>query len=148
MTSKPNPNDAASKQRLQKVLAAGGIGSRRQCEELIVEGRVEVDREVVTQLGTCVDPDSQTIKVDGVVLKIRRRKYFAVHKPGGVVSTSRDPSGRTRVIDLVDSRERVFSIGRLDKESSGLILVTNDGELANRLTHPRYQVQKLSLIHI
>lgn len=129
--------------RLQKVLAAGGIGSRRQCEELIVEGRVEVDREVVTELGTRVDPDTQAIRVDGVTLKRKRRRYFAVHKPNGVVSTAKDQWRRTRVIDLVDANDRVFSIGRLDKESSGLILVTNDGELANRLTHPRYGVQKV-----
>ena len=129
-------------ERLQKVLAAGGLGSRRYCEELIVEGRVEVDRKVVTELGTRVDPDSQAIRVDGVPLKRQRRQYFAVHKPTGVVSTSRDQWRRARVIDLVDSKDRVFTIGRLDKESSGLILVTNDGSLANRLTHPRYKVPK------
>ena len=129
-------------ERLQKVLAAAGIGSRRQCEELILEGRVDVDREVVTKLGTRVDPDNQAIRVDGVPLKKRRRQYFAVHKPPGVVSTSADQWRRTRVIDLVSAKDRVFTIGRLDKDSSGLILVTNDGELANRLTHPRYQVPK------
>jgi len=129
-------------ERLQKVLAASGIGSRRQCEELILEGRVDVDREIVTQLGTRVDPSKQAIRVDGVTLKRKRRQYFVVHKPPGVVSTSNDQWRRTRVIDLVDSKSRVFTIGRLDKESSGLILVTNDGELANRLTHPRYQVPK------
>ena len=129
-------------ERLQKVLAASGIGSRRQCEELIADGRVDVDREIVTQLGTRVDPSKQSIRVDGVLLKRKRRQYFIVHKPPGVVSTSNDQWRRTRVIDLVDSKSRVFTIGRLDKESSGLILVTNDGELANRLTHPRYQVPK------
>lgn len=129
--------------RLQKVLASGGLGSRRDCEELIREGRVEVDREIVTELGTRVDPDTQTIRVDGVPLKLQRLRYFAVHKPTGVLSTSNDPSRRLRVIDLVDSRDRVFTIGRLDKESSGLILVTNDGELANRMTHPRYGVEKV-----
>ncbi len=142
MTASTKSNDNDRLERLQKVLAARGVGSRRQCEELILEGRVDVDREVVTTLGTRVDPDNQLIRVDGVPLKKRRRKYFAVHKPPGVVSTSYDQSGRTRVIDLVDSSDRVFTIGRLDKESSGLILVTSDGELANRLTHPRYQVPK------
>lgn len=137
--SKPNSDQL---ERLQKVLAAAGVGSRRQCEELILEGRVDVDREVVTKLGTRVDPTTQAIRVDGVPLKRRRRQYFAVHKPPGVVSTSADQWRRTRVIDLVDSKDRVFTIGRLDKDSSGLILVTNDGELANRLTHPRYQVPK------
>lgn len=128
--------------RLQKVLAAGGLGSRRQCEDFIVEGRVEVDREVVTELGTRVDPDRQTIRVDGVPLKVQRPRYFAVHKPPGVVSTSKDQWRRARVIDLVDAKQRLFTIGRLDKESSGLILVTNDGNLANRLTHPRFHVPK------
>ena len=128
--------------RLQKVLADAGVGSRRECEDLIAEGRVDVDGEVVTQLGTKVDPGTQVLRVDGVPLKRKKRKYFAVHKPPGVLSTSKDQWRRARVIDLVDSRERLFTIGRLDKESSGLILVTNDGELANRLTHPRYGVTK------
>lgn len=134
--------DETGLERLQKVLAAGGLGSRRQCEELIQEGRVEVDRKVVTELGTRVDPSTQTIRVDGVSLKVQRKQYFAVHKPTGVVSTSKDQWRRARVIDLVSSKDRVFTIGRLDKESSGLILVTNDGDLANRLTHPRYKVPK------
>lgn len=128
--------------RLQKVLAEAGVGSRRECEELIADGRVDVDREVVTQLGTKVDPGSQTIRVDGVPLKRKKRRYFAVHKPPGVLSTSKDQWGRARVIDLVAAKERLFTIGRLDKESSGLILVTNDGDLANKLTHPRYGVEK------
>ena len=129
-------------QRLQKVLAAAGLGSRRQCEELILAGRVEIDRQVVTTLGTQVDTSQQRIRVDGVPLKQPRRLYFAVNKPPGVVSTSKDQWQRLRVVDLIDSEQRLFSIGRLDKESSGLILVTNDGELANRLTHPRYGVAK------
>ncbi|MCR4412088.1 MAG: rRNA pseudouridine synthase [Thermoguttaceae bacterium] len=131
-------------ERLQKVLAAAGLGSRRQCEELIRTGRVEVDRRVVTELGTRVDPTRQEIRVDGDLLRQPERLYFAVNKPSGVVSTNRDPAGRRRVIDLVPTRghERLFSVGRLDLYSEGLILVTNDGELANRLTHPRYEVEK------
>ena len=135
-------DEQPTKIRLQKVLADSGVGSRRECEELISDGRVDVDREVVTQLGTKVDPASQTIRVDGVLLKQKKRRYFAVHKPPGILSTSKDPWGRARVIDLVAAKERLFTIGRLDKESSGLILVTNDGELANQITHPRYQVEK------
>ncbi len=130
-------------QRLQKVLAAAGLGSRRQCEELITAGRVEIDRRIVTELGTRVDPEQQEVRVDGVPLRRPKLAYYAVNKPSGVVSTSRDPSGRPRVVDLVPSRhERLFAIGRLDLHSEGLILVTNDGELANRLTHPRYGVAK------
>lgn len=130
-------------QRLQKVLAAAGFGSRRQCEEWIVTGRVEVDRQVVTELGTRVDPSRQEIRVDGVPIRKPRNVYYAVNKPVGVVSTNRDPAGRPRVVDLVpEGKEHLFTVGRLDLNSDGLILVTNDGELANRLTHPRYQVQK------
>ena len=142
--NKKNPGKTATTElvRLQKVLADAGVGSRRECEDLISEGRVDVDGKVVTQLGTKVDPGSQTLRVDGIPLKRKQRRYFAVHKPPGVLSTSKDQWRRARVIDLVAAKERLFTIGRLDKESSGLILVTNDGELANRLTHPRYGIKK------
>lgn len=134
--------------RLQKVLAAAGVGSRRQCEELIREGRVEVDRQVITEMGTKVDPDRQKIRVDGVQITIPRRVYFAVNKPAGVVSTNWDPDGRVRVVDLIGTDQRVFTVGRLDKSSEGLIIVTNDGELANQLTHPRYGVEKTYVVHV
>ena len=130
-------------ERLQKVLAASGIGSRRHCEELITAGRVEVDRQVVTELGTKVDVAAQEIRLDGVPLPKSKPLYYAVNKPQGVVSTNRDPAGRPRVVDLVPAAgARLFTIGRLDVSSEGLILVTNDGELANLLTHPRYGVRK------
>lgn len=129
--------------RLQKVLASAGFGSRRQCEELIVAGRVEIDREVVDELGIRADPDTQEVRVDGQKIKLPRLKYFALNKPVGIVSTARDPWARTRVIDLVDDPDRLFTVGRLDKSSSGLILVTNDGELANQLAHPSYEVAKI-----
>ncbi len=130
-------------QRLQKVLAMAGLGSRRQCEELIQMGRVEVDHKVVTKLGVKVDPSRQQIRVDGTPLPRPERATFAVYKPSGVVSTNRDPSGRPRVVDLVPLPElRLFPVGRLDLHSEGLMLLTNDGELANRLTHPRYGVEK------
>jgi len=138
----------AGAERLQKVLAAAGVGSRRDCEELIREGRVEVDRQVVTELGTRVDPLAHEIRVDGEALKRPKRLYFAVNKPSGVVTTNYDPSGRPRVIDLVPTEERVFAVGRLDRGSEGLILVTNDGEFANRLTHPRYGVSKTYLVRV
>jgi len=140
----PLPGD-----RLQKVLAAAGLGSRRQCEELITTGRVEIDRKVVTQLGTRVDSATQEIRVDGESLSLGRRVYYAVNKPKGVVTTNRDPGRRPRVIDLVPNQDiRLFAIGRLDLNSEGLILVTNDGELANRLTHPRYGVEKVYLAQV
>ena len=149
--TKPSPGTAvpAGGQRLQKVLAAAGLGSRRQCEELITAGRVEVDRRVVTELGTKVDPVEQEIRIDGVPLPRLKQVYYAVNKPPGVVSTNRDPAGRPRVIDLVpDGGARLFTIGRLDLGSEGLILVTNDGELANRLTHPRYGVSKTYRVQV
>src|SRR5262245_38621700 len=103
--------------RLQKALAAAGVGSRRQCEELIVEGRVDVDGETVTELGTRVDPTRQTIRVDGEKLRRAKRVYFLINKPIGVISTNFDPTGRARVIDFAPSHERLFTIGRLDKSS-------------------------------
>lgn len=130
-------------ERLQKVLAAAGLGSRRQCEELILAGRVDVGGKPVTELGTRVDASRDRIRVDGVRLARSRRVYYALHKPAGVVCTSRDPSGRARAIDLIPAAdERLFTVGRLDLSSEGLILVTNDGELANQLAHPRYGVVK------
>lgn len=129
-------------QRLNKVLAAAGLGSRREVEELIVQGRVEVNREIVTDLACKVNPKAVTLKVDGQVLRKPRLVYFALNKPKGVLSTNKDPSGRIRVIDLVPDGQRVFSVGRLDRNSEGLMLLTNDGELAQKLAHPSYRVQK------
>jgi 23S rRNA pseudouridine2605 synthase len=124
------------------VLAAAGIGSRRACEELIAAGRVEVDRAVVTTLGTRVDAERQEIRVDGERLPDPSKVVYMLNKPVGVVTTHFDPSGRPRVVDLVPGERRLFPIGRLDRMSEGLILVTNDGGLANRLAHPRYGVEK------
>jgi 23S rRNA pseudouridine2605 synthase len=131
--------------RLQKVLASAGHGSRRACEELITTGRVDIDGKTVTQLGTKVDPSSQIIRVDGEALAKPKLRYFLVNKPLGVLSTNSDPAGRARVVDLVRSDARLFTVGRLDKSSEGLIIVTNDGELANLLSHPRYGVEKTYL---
>lgn len=135
-------------ERLQKILASAGIGSRRACEALILAGRVDVDGRVVTQLGTRANPATQQIRVDGVPLDRPRLVYFMVHKPSGVLSTNSDPSGRPRVIDLVPYQGRLFTVGRLDASSEGLILVTNDGELANRLAHPRYGVEKTYQVEV
>jgi len=132
-----------SGERLQKVLAAAGVASRRESETLITEGRVEVDGQTVLELGTRVDRDTQEIRVDGEALTRPKLVYFAVHKPAGVVCTASDPAGRTRVTDLLPPETgRVFNVGRLDLESEGLILVTNDGALANQLTHPKHGVEK------
>ena len=112
-------------------------------------GRVEVDRKVITELGFRADPLRQKIAVDGVPIRQEKPLYYAVYKPDGVVCTNRDPSGRLRVIDLVPEKEaRLFAVGRLDIHSEGLILVTNDGELANRLTHPKFGVPKTYLVQV
>jgi len=135
-------------ERLQKVLASAGLGSRRSCEELITTGRVEVDRVVVTELGVRVDPRAQEIRVDGERLPQVRRVVYMLHKPVGVVTTNVDPAGRPRVVDLVPGDHRLFAVGRLDRMSEGLILLTNDGPLANLLAHPRYGVEKKYLVQV
>jgi pseudouridine synthase len=139
----------ADGERLQKVLAAAGVASRRECESLILAGRVEVDGRVVTELGTRVDPTRQDVRVDGESLHAAKLVYFAVHKPKGVVCTARDPAGRPRVTDLLPpSAPRAFCVGRLDLTSEGLILVTNGGPLANGLTHPRHGVEKVYHVQV
>mgnify|MGYP006270502145 CR=1 FL=1 len=135
-------------ERLQKVLAAAGLGSRRTCEALITDGRVEVDRQVVTQLGTRIDPLKSEVRVDGERLPNPKRVVYMLNKPVGVVTTNYDPTGRPRVVDLVPKDRRLFAIGRLDRMSEGLILVTNDGALANLLSHPRYGVEKKYLVQV
>lgn len=131
--------------RLQRVLADAGYGSRRACEELIESGAVRVNGELVDALPAWVDPNVDTIVVNGKPMKrAERHIYVMLFKPRGVVSTNSDPEGRVRAIDLIKhpARPRLFPVGRLDLDSSGLLLLTNDGELTNRLTHPRYEVHK------
>jgi len=133
--------------RLQKVLAQASYGSRRKAEELIETGRVEVDGQVVLELGLRVDPIKSVIHVDGMRLQADATKVtLAVNKPFGMVSAMSDPEGRPTLADLVSKREeRLFHVGRLDADSEGLILMTSDGELANRLSHPKYEVPKTYL---
>ncbi|MBA9006398.1 pseudouridine synthase [Thermomonospora cellulosilytica] len=135
--------------RLQKALADAGVGSRRHCEQLIAEGRVKVDGKVVSWFGARVDPAKVVIHVDGLRVETRpEMRYYAVNKPRGVVSTMSDERGRKSLADFVDVPERLFHVGRLDTDTEGLILLTNDGELAHRLTHPSYGVQKVYLAEI
>ncbi len=141
-TRREEPADGL--ERLQKVLAHAGVGSRRACEELILQGRVTVDNQVVRELGTRVDPQKSKVALDGQRIQPERMVYFAVSKPKGYVSTNNDPSGRPRVVDLLpEIPQRVYTVGRLDEMSMGLILLTNDGELANKLAHPKFGVEKL-----
>lgn len=130
--------------RLQKLLAQSGVASRRKCEELMLDGLVEVDGEVVTRLGTKVDPRTAVIRVDGQRLPpVSEKVYLVLNKPRGVVSTMSDPEGRPTIADLVAERpERLFHVGRLDTDTSGLLLLTNDGDFAHRMAHPSYQVDK------
>ncbi len=136
-------NDSGKPDRLQKVLAHAGLGSRRSCEALILQGRVTVDGEVVRQLGTRVNARTARIAVDGEPIELESIVFYAVNKPKGYVSTNLDPAGRPRVVDLLpEVPERVYTVGRLDEDSMGLIILTNDGDLANRLAHPRFGVEK------
>lgn len=138
--------------RLQKVLAASGVGSRRACEALIAAGRVDVNGSTVRTLGTRVDPASDVIRVDGMRVTPPETGlvHLALNKPRGVVSTMSDPQGRPNLGDYVPDREgtRLFHVGRLDADTEGLILLTNDGDLAHRLTHPSYEVAKTYLAEV
>lgn len=130
-------------ERLNKFLAHAGIGSRRHCDELIQKGRIAVDGAVVRELGVKVDPDQQTILVDGQPVRSEKLVYWLVYKPPGYVCTNYDPARRPRAIDLIpEVEQRVYTVGRLDAESEGLLLLTNDGDLANRLMHPRFGIRK------
>jgi 23S rRNA pseudouridine2605 synthase len=137
--------------RLQKVLATAGVGSRRACEELIAAGRVEVDGVRVREMGTRVDPTTAVIRVDGLRIATVGSDlvHLALNKPRGVVSTMSDPQGRPSLGDFVEGRRtRLFHVGRLDADTEGLILLTNDGDLAHRLTHPSYGVPKTYLAEV
>ena len=135
-------------ERLQKVLAAVGLGSRRACEELIADGLVTVDGEVAV-LGRRVDPEVARIEVEGVPLSVRPGLvHYLLNKPAGVVTTAADPQGRTTVVSLVPPAPRVFPVGRLDADSEGLLLLTNDGDLTHRLTHPSFGVEKEYLAEV
>lgn len=137
--SRPAP--AAGPQRLQKFLATVGVDSRRNCESYIRDGRVMVNNETVTDPGYSVQPETDTVLLDGERLKLPKLRYFLLNKPKGVLCTNRDPSGRPRAIDLVPGdSQRLFTVGRLDENTQGLLLLTNDGDLAEHLAHPRYEV--------
>ncbi len=131
-------------ERLQKVLAKAGVASRRRAEELIRQGKVRVDGKVVTEMGTKVDPETQNIECEGVALVSREEKvYILLHKPTGYLSTVDDPQGRPIVTDLLKNiAERVYPVGRLDLNTEGALLLTNDGELSQKILHPSHEVNK------
>jgi 23S rRNA pseudouridine2605 synthase len=149
-TAEAGPGEGAGPQRLQKVLAAAGVGSRRVCEELIAAGRVTVDGEVA-RLGDRVEPGRSVVRVDGErIVTDAGAVYLALNKPRGIVSTMSDERGRPGIAELLGGTvpQRVYHVGRLDVDSEGLLLLTNDGDLANRLTHPSYGVTKTYLAEV
>jgi 23S rRNA pseudouridine2605 synthase len=144
-----DPAADANSQRLQKIIAAAGVASRRKAEELILAGRVQLNGQTVTELGTKADPARDHIRVDGkLVHGPERPRYFVVNKPRGYVTTASDPEGRPTVMDLVRGGPRVFPVGRLDYASEGLLLMTNDGALANALTRAAARVEKTYLVKV
>lgn len=136
-------------ERLQKVMATSGVASRRKCEEIITQGRVNVNGETITKLGTCVDPQKDQILVDGKAISLPgQRVYIMLYKPEKVVSTANDPENRKTVLDCVAHEDRLYPVGRLDYYSEGLILLTNDGDAAYHLTHPKYEIEKEYVVTI
>lgn len=138
-------------ERLQKIIAQSGWGSRREVERWIVEGRVTVNGAVTRQLGTKADPERDKIKVDGKLVRPADRRTFLFHKPEGVITSMRDPKGRPHLgewLERMGRKGRLFPVGRLDFNSSGLLILTNDGDLAQRLMHPRYQLPKTYLVKV
>lgn len=130
-------------ERLQKVLAQAGVASRRKCEEIIKQGKVEVNKEVITRLGFLVDPNKDEITVNGSHISLEPKVYILCNKPAGYITTTKDTHQRKTVLDLIPKKDlRVFPVGRLDKDTTGALLLTNDGELAYRLTHPKFGVPK------
>lgn len=135
-----------SQDRVQKILANAGFGSRRSCEKFITEGRVTVNGKIIT-LGAKADPIKDQIRLDGQLVEISNKfSYIALYKPRGVLSSTKSEYNRKTIVDLVPSKVKLYPVGRLDLESEGLILLTNDGELANKLTHPRYEHEKEYLV--
>ena len=129
-------------------MAAAGVDSRRKCEELILDGAVRVNRKVVDKLPVFVDLEKDLITVNGRKIHAAQKVYFLLNKPTGVICTNRDPHGRKKAIDLVSARERIFCVGRLDADTTGIIILTNDSELANRLAHPRYGLAKTYVVRV
>ena len=129
-------------ERLQRILAAAGIDSRRKCEELILQGAVRVNGKLVDTLPAFADAEKDNITVDGRRILKPKKVYYVLNKPKGVICTNDDPGGRRKAIDLIDGKERIFCAGRLDTETTGAIILTNDSVVADRLTHPRYSIEK------
>jgi len=131
-------------ERLQKFMARCGVASRRKCEEIITAGRVKVNNLVISELGHKVDPEEDSVEVDNKIINIEENKvYIALNKPEGIVSTVKDEKGRETILDLVKTKERIYPIGRLDYDTCGLIILTNDGDIYNKVIHPRQAINKV-----
>lgn len=137
-----------AQQRLQRILAAAGVDSRRNCEQLILDGEVEVNGRVVDKLPAFADAEKDSITVGGRKIRKAQLVYFLLNKPKGVLCTNSDPQGRRLAIDLVKTNRRIHCVGRLDMDSSGLIVLTNDNELTNKLTHPKYELPKTYVVEV
>ena len=137
-----------AKIRLQKYLAEAGVSSRRNCEELILEGVIRVNRKVVDQLPAFIEPGVDVVTANGKRVVPADKVYFLLNKPKGVICTNSDPQGRRKAIDLVVTDKRIFCVGRLDVDTTGAIILTNDSELSNRLTHPKYELKKTYLVRV
>ncbi|GAB64030.1 MAG: rRNA pseudouridine synthase [Candidatus Jettenia sp.] len=136
-------------ERLQKVLAEAGVGSRRECEKIITSGRVTVNGQPITTLGTSVNAEKDKIYCDGILVRKQPKIYYLLNKPKGYVCTNRDELDRLKAIDILNNiTQRIYTVGRLDKESEGLIVLTNDGDFANKLSHPRYEVNKTYFVEV
>ncbi|PID59529.1 MAG: pseudouridine synthase [Ignavibacteriae bacterium] len=127
---------------MNKYLSECGAASRRKSDKLILEGRVTVNGSMVLELGTKIDSDNDEVKIDGEKLKIQKKRYFLLNKPKGVITSTKDEKNRTTVVDLIKTREKIFPVGRLDFNTTGLLLLTNDGEFANFLTHPKNKIER------
>ena len=149
MTKREKNEENETGIRLQRFLAMAGAGSRRHCEEYILTGRVTVDRQTVVELGFRVNPGEHDVRLDGERIRPEKKVWYVLNKPVGYLCTNADPSGRACVLDLFPrNRERLFTVGRLDENSQGLLLVTNDGDLAHRLAHPRFRVRKIYQVQV
>ena len=131
-------------ERLQKFMARCGVASRRKCEELILDGKVKVNNQVISELGTKINPSMDIVEVEGVLIKPEERKvYIALNKPVGYITSVKDEKNRKTVLDLINVEERIYPIGRLDYNTSGLLLLTNDGDVYNKVIHPRQEINKV-----
>lgn len=134
--------------RLNKYISEAGICSRRKADELIVSGRISVNSEIITELGFKINPEKDIVALDGEKIHNEKKVYFVLNKPAGYISTSSDEKGRKKVIDLIKVKQRIFSVGRLDRDTTGVLILTNDGEFANLLTHPKNEVLREYLVTV